>query len=260
MATKRPAPTVHPSRHEQVPSEPSRKRRKPNIKANAGAKSFKKAHPVNELKSRIRSLKRQLERNDSLSAVAQQEKERALRAAEDELERNQTAKRRNDMIGKWHKVRFFDRRKAEKRVRRAKKELEGLDEGDGGREGLEQRVRDAEVDVKYAVYYPLEVEYVPLFPRKRKGSEDEDAEGDEVGEVERQGDSVMWETVKRCMEDGTLDALRNGKLSGPEKGGDDDDATMKHTTTKQPKHSSKAENREEAGESEGDEAGGSFWE
>ena len=99
MATKRPHPSVHPSRTAQVPveaSEPSRKRRKPNLKANTpGAKTFKKAHPVNELKSRVRSLKRQLERNDSLSAVEQQEKERALRHAEEELARNERAKKRS---------------------------------------------------------------------------------------------------------------------------------------------------------------------
>lgn len=255
MATKRPHPSVHPSRQEQVPSEPSRKKRKPNLKASApGAKTFKKAHPVNELKSRVRSLRRQLERNDGLSAVVQQEKERALRAAEDELERNQRAKQRSDMIGKWHKVRFFDRRKAEKRVKKAKKEVQDSGDGEAGKKVLEQKVKDAEVDVQYAVYYPLEKDYVPLFPRKQKGSEDDD---EDVGEVERKGDPVMWETVKRCMADGTLDALRNGRLEGTGKKGSGPDAGR--STKKRPKTSSKVADNGDQAESD-DEGGTGFWE
>lgn len=260
MTTKRSAPSVHPSRHDQVPSEPSRKRRKPNIKAGSGAKSFKKAHPVNELKSRIRSLKRQLERNESLSAVAQQEKERALKAAEDELERNQQAKQRNDIIGRWHKVRFFDRRKAEKRVKKAKKELEGLEEEDERSLLLKQRVLDAEVDVKYAVYYPLEVDYVPLFPRRKKGTEDDEENGDDIAEVERKGDPVMWQTVKRCMAEGTLDALRNGRLTAAKTNEEEVDAS--YATKKRPKKAANGgrPDKAEESESEGDDAGGSFWE
>lgn len=260
MATKRPAPTVHPSRHDQVPSEPSRKRRKPNVKAGHGAKSFKKAHPVNELKSRIRSLKRQLERDDSLSAVAQQEKERALQAAKNELEKNQRAKQRNDMIGKWHKVRFFDRRKAEKRLKRARKELDGLQDGDETRLVLEEKVAEAEVDVKYAIFYPLEKEYVPLFPRRKKVEGEDEGSEDGVVEAERKGDPVTWQKVRRCMEEGTLDALRNGKLS--EEKGDDGGSDLKPIPTKRQKRKPDAREREDGAESESerDEGGTSFWE
>ena len=259
MATKRPHPAVHPSRHDQVPSEPSRKRRKRNLKANnSGSKTFKKAHPVNELKSRIRSLKRQLERNDNLSAVVQQEKERALRAAEDELERNERAKQRSDMIGKWHKVRFFDRRKAEKRLKRVRKELDATDMGDvEARGAVEQLVKDAEVDVKYAVYFPLEKEYVPLFPRKKKANAHEDAEGEDTGEVERQGDLAMWERVRQCVANGTLDALRNGRLDADADGSDAARSSRKRSKllAKAQRHERDAGNDEES-----DEGGSAFWE
>lgn len=260
MATKRPHPAVHPSHHDQVPSEPSRKKRKPNLKASQpGAKTFKKAHPVNELKSRIRSLKRQLERNDALSAVVQQEKERALRAAEDELERNERARKRSEIIGRWHKVRFFERRKAEKRVKRLRKEIEGLSGEE--RSGVEGRLEEAEVDVKYAVYFPLERDYVPLFPnrKKREGSEGDDGEEDEQGEVERQGDPAMWAMVKRCMADGTLDALRNGGL---EKGRKDEASDDGRARKKRPKPTTRAKKRDggAASEDESDEGGNAFWE
>lgn len=217
MAMKRSAAYVHPSRNEYVPHEPRRKKQKPD---NAGPKSFKKAHPVNDLKSQIRSLKRLLERNDGMPADVRVEKERALRTAQHELERAQHAQQRSDMIGRYHKIRFFDRQKASKRLKRARKELNNCEEDDDNRAELVKRIEDAEVDVNYAQYYPLDRHYVSLFPRKKTkdddtGENDIDAyEKDEA--MERKGDSEMWNKVKECMADGTLDALRNGKLITPE--------------------------------------------
>ncbi|KAK4548619.1 hypothetical protein LTR36_009529 [Oleoguttula mirabilis] len=212
MATKRAAPSVHPSRLEQVPEEPRRKRQKPN---HISGKSFKKAHTVNDLKSQIRSLSRLLDHNDDLPANIRIEKERALQTAQHELDEEQRAKKRSDMIGRYHKVRFFDRQKATKRLKRAKKELiECVADSQGKRAGLEKRVEEGEVDVAYAMYYPLDQPYRALFPTKRK--KDGDAEEDvaeEVKDVERQGDPEMWQKVKQCMAEGTLDALRNGKLT-----------------------------------------------
>ncbi|KAK5125316.1 hypothetical protein LTR85_000425 [Meristemomyces frigidus] len=212
MATKRPAPSVHPSRQEQVPDEPRRKRQKPN---HLGSKSFKKAHTVNDLKSQIRSLTRLLEHNDDLPANIRIEKERALQTAQHDLDEEQRAKKRSDMIGRYHKIRFFDRQKATKRLKRAKKELAELATGPKSeRTEVEKRVEEGEVDVAYAMYYPLDQPYRALFPTKQKKEDDaDDVVAEEVKDVERQGDPEMWQKVKQCMADGTLDALRNGKLT-----------------------------------------------
>lgn len=211
MATKRPAPSVHPSRQEQVPDEPRRKRQKPN---HIGGRSFKKAHTVNDLKSQIRSLTRLLEHNDDLPANVRIEKERALQTARHDLAEEQRARARSDMIGRYHKIRFFDRQKATKRLKRAKRELSECVTGPTGeRVELEQRVADLEVDVAYAVYHPLHQPYRALFPTKRKKEDDASGDDAEVKDAERQGDSEMWQKVKLCMADGTLDALRNGKLT-----------------------------------------------
>lgn len=214
MATKRSAAYIHPSRKENVPHEPRRKKQKPD---NAGSKNFKKAHPVNDLKSQVRSLKRLLERNDGLPADVRVEKERALRTAQYELERAQNAQQRSEMIGRYHKIRFFDRQKASKRLKRARKELNNCEEDDDNRAELEKRVEDAEVDVNYAQYYPLDRHYVSLFPRKNTKDDDvgENDNGslDKDDDMERKGDSEMWNKVKECMAGGTLDALRNGRLT-----------------------------------------------
>lgn len=217
MAAKRPAPTVHASRQGQVPQDAKRQRRKPD---NLGKKSFKKAHPINDIKSQIRSLKRLLEHSDDLPATVRVEKERALQSAQHDLVRAQQAQEKSAMISRYHKIRFFDRQKATKRLKRARKALKSrVDEG-GECEDLVRAVEDAEVDVNYAMYCPLHLPYVSLFPtRKRRGQAEDDGENDEVSneddtaEQERQGDPQMWEVVKQCMADGTLDALRNGRLA-----------------------------------------------
>lgn len=80
---------------------------------------------------------------------------------------------------------------------------------------MQQKVRDAEVAVNYAIYYPLERDYVPLFPSRRKRS---GADGDEGGadeeverEEQRKGDPEMLRKIEQCMGEGTLEALRNSK-------------------------------------------------
>ncbi|KAK4899682.1 hypothetical protein LTR27_002948 [Elasticomyces elasticus] len=212
MATKRPheSTAIHPSRQDQVPAEPSRKRQRKEAgrPAHITGPSFKKAHTVHDLKANIRSLRRLLSNPvDKLPATVRVEKERALRTAESELAETEKAKKRSEVIGKWHKVRFFERQKAGKRVKKLRKEL-GSGEDVGG------KLREAEVDVAYAVYFPLEREYMPLFARKKKVEGEGEDDSPEPVEYERQGDAEMWERVKKCMEDGTLEALRNGKLTG----------------------------------------------
>lgn len=60
----------------------------------------------------------------------------------------------------------------------------------------------AEVDLNYTQYHPLVETYVSLYPQKKDGEENPDKE-------EPQPKPPMWAEVERCMEEGTLDQLRN---------------------------------------------------
>ena len=116
------------------------------------------------------------------------------------------------MIARYHKVRFFDRQKATKRLKRARKAMKEVEGDVEERERLAVEADECEVDVQYAMYYPLEVAYVALYPSVRKG-EGKEEEGDaKAVEVQRQGDAKMRALVKKCAAEGKLDALRNGKL------------------------------------------------
>ncbi|KAH7382259.1 hypothetical protein BKA66DRAFT_418366 [Pyrenochaeta sp. MPI-SDFR-AT-0127] len=182
------------------------------------------------LKSRIRDLKRLLAHVDSvgdhkMSAGNRVERERELEACEHELaenlENSREAEYRQKMIGKYHQVRFFDRQKATRIQKRLKKELSTLEDKSKKSE-LKQKVHNAEVDVNYAIYYPLMKPYSALYP-KSKTSKPTETEVDEDGSNDKssrevdgpKGDVSMWKAVEKAMEEGTLDALRHSKDGMP---------------------------------------------
>ena len=80
------------------------------------------------------------------------------------------------------------------------------------RERLALEADECEVDVQYAMYYPLDVAYVALYPSVRKVEGKEEEGGAAPVEVQRQGDAKMRALLKKCAAEGKLDALRNGKL------------------------------------------------
>lgn len=91
------------------------------------------------------------------------------------------------------------------------------------RSELRQRIHNAEVDVNYAIYYPLMKPYSSLYPKsKNKKDDSEDGEADEAGSKSKsnitegpKGDVGMWKAVEQAMEDGTLDKLRHSKDAMP---------------------------------------------
>lgn len=221
MATKRPYSDVHPSRREQVPHA-SRKRQKPD---NLGSKSYKKAHPVNELKTRLRNLTRLLARDDdNLPANIRVSKERELQTVQHELQETQAAERKSKMIARYHKIRFFDRQKATKRLKKAQKLLDALGD-DGNVDKIKQRqaeVDEAQVDINYAMYYPLDKPYNSLFPKDESVDEaPDDSMSESVHKIsgkdkQFRGDPEIRLLVKQCMDSGKLNDLRNGKITGSE--------------------------------------------
>ena len=233
MATKRPhsATAIHPSRAGQVPADPSNrvaKKRKQN--PHPGRSLQPKSHPINPLKSRIRSLQRLLDHDEGvekggMDAGVRIGRERELKSLEWDLAEAQKEEARRKMVGRWHMVRFFDRQKATRRLKRAERKLK--EDGTGDRE-LKEQVRRARVDWNYALYFPLDLPYSSLWPttgKKKSKSQGEDEEETEDGDErqeekgdkddESKGDIEMKQLVEQCMRDKRLDDLRNGKVVPP---------------------------------------------
>lgn len=270
MGTKRPhSDDVHPSRREQVPIV---KKRKMNPHPNR--KLEKKVHPVNTIKARIRSLERLLKHRENLPADVRLNHERELASCKWELEAAENGRRKQEFIGKYHMVRFFDRQKATRRLKQVQKKAKDA-EGDLEQEIWEEKVHEAQVDLNYTQYYPLDMAYSALFPGKavksKKGKEASEVDGEGVGgmtAVEKQGDPDMWKIVEKCMEQGKLDALRNGKLlKGASRRQDDDMAPApREKKGAKSKKAAKADSKdkkqakEQAEQQEGEDSDGGFFE
>ena len=100
----------NPNHDDSMPSEPASrrttnhsKRRKPNDVI----PSSTKPHSINPLKSKIRDLTRALEHSDHLPPGVRIEKERALAGYKQDVETILKDKRKNELIKKYHMVRFF---------------------------------------------------------------------------------------------------------------------------------------------------------
>lgn len=76
-------------------------------KANNSALRTSKIHSVNSLKSKIRDLTRSLDHNEDMPAGVRIEKERAVAGYKQDLENAEQEKRKQAIISRYHRVRFF---------------------------------------------------------------------------------------------------------------------------------------------------------
>ena len=78
---------------------------------------------------------------------------------------------------------------------------------------MQQALHEAEVDINYALFHPLDEKYQSLYPPKGKNGAIEgdgtDNKGARKAGVTRPS---IWTVVEKCMTDGTLEALRDGRL------------------------------------------------
>ncbi|RAL00637.1 Efg1 domain-containing protein [Aspergillus ibericus CBS 121593] len=226
---------------------------------------------VNELKKRIRDVKRLLNKAD-LPADARIVQERALSGYERDLEEELKRRDRSKMIKKYHFVRFLDRKTATKeisRLTRLQKDLSSSSSSSSEKErklaSLAEKLHVAKVNLNYTIYYPLSEKYIALYAEQRKkttGGKEDAAEEDgdaRVGPVhatvaEKPG---MWHVVEKCMAEGTLEELRDGKLEvevegqGQASGGEKKvKKEGKKSAVKEVKKSEKSRERVESGRSE----------
>ena len=105
MGTKRPHhddPMPSESASGRTPTHPSKRR-----KSNDFMPPPTKSPSINHLKSKIRDLTRALEHSDHLPPGVRIEKERALAGYKQDVEKIHKDKRKNELIKKYHMVRFF---------------------------------------------------------------------------------------------------------------------------------------------------------
>mmetsp|Transcript_414 Transcript_414/g.1336 ORF Transcript_414/g.1336 Transcript_414/m.1336 type:complete len:252 (+) Transcript_414:55-810(+) len=158
------------------------------------AASTRRAEPA---RKRVRSLERLLARA-SLPEPVRKQKEAELATAKAEAQTSKRKQRERLNSKKYHGVKFFERRKLERRIEGLKKMLPT-------EPAVAQQLRDAEHDLLYVRHFPRNKKYLSLFPKENKDAEP-------VAKLRRK----IRARIIRRLEEGTLGAPTD------ETGGDDD--------------------------------------
>ncbi|KAI9672692.1 MAG: 18S rRNA maturation protein [Alyxoria varia] len=182
-------------------------------------------------KRRLRNLTRALEnRGSELPGHVRSKLEADLLELREEDARREVRRRRDKVVGKYHMVRFFDRKKATRHIKRAEKLL-ASSKSEEDRAAAEKALRVARVDLNYSLYHPLEKRYCALY---QKGPKPEEPDPKENGQTpSKQTQSIddrnelsahareIWEKIEgltdRCEEDPEdgkrlLEDLRNEQV------------------------------------------------
>lgn len=149
-----------------MPKTPSNKRRTPRDSVEVadvlGAGAAK-------LKKRIRDIERLLKK-DNLKADIRIGNERALKGLKIELETTQMNLKAKTLAKKYHMVRFFEKKKAVRKYKQAKKLLEEVAKTEVKKDIKKARklVKHCEVDVVYVILFPKTEKYISLYPNAKE--------------------------------------------------------------------------------------------
>lgn len=181
-------------------------------------KKKSKSERKNNPSSRIHSLKKQLAKAENMPMTIRRDKERELAALVSEQNKKMVLKAGKKNLQKYHFVRFIERQKAERTLKRLQQQLEKSDKQDEeAKAKIDQSIHETEVDINYTQYAPLAEKYISLYADEPHGSETKD----QKRKASSKGASKppMWyEVEKRMLEGGKrLKALREGRLSSEKK-------------------------------------------
>ncbi|KAJ5581923.1 hypothetical protein N7535_000543 [Penicillium sp. DV-2018c] len=229
-------------------SETSKRKPARKYKDKFAPKPEKEYPSVNELKKRIRDVKRLLNKADKLSADTRIVQERALAGYEQDLADELARRERSQLISKYHFVRFLDRKTANKELKRLirREKEEDLDPKEKAR--LAEKIHICQVNLNYTIYYPLTEKYISLYPKTdgKPDTAESKSEAQKKDITSNEAKPPMWAIVQKCMEEDTLNLLREGKLNINYKGEKIESASSGKTgTTDTNKEKSKKKKHQE---------------
>lgn len=68
------------------------------------------------------------------------------------------------------------------------------------------------MNLNYTIYYPLTEKYIALYPNGKHDTTDPESELQKQETKSNDAKPPLWSVVEKCMEEKTLDLLREGKL------------------------------------------------
>jgi hypothetical protein len=169
-----------------------------------------------KLKKRIRDIERMLQKD--IPAPVRVEHERQLKGLKMELTSTQQALRARDTARKYHMVRFFERKKAIRRLKQAKRAHDAAVAALGDRKEvkkLRKALRHAETDVAYVVLFPKEEKYILLYPNaKAEDAATQNAKAKKGAQMTELRRRELRKLAEQLIEGGTLPFLFDDVLAG----------------------------------------------
>lgn len=120
----------------------------------------------------MRDIERLLKKKD-LPADVRVDNERALKALKFELRNKEIQNKTQKMAKKYHMVRFFERKKAIRKLKKARADLENTQKTDVRKDIKKARkvLKHCEIDLAYTILFPKSEKYVSLYPNSSNEQE-----------------------------------------------------------------------------------------
>ena len=169
-----------------------------------------------KLKKKIRDIERLLTKNDKLPADKRIEYERALKGLRVELQNSQNVLKAKQNATKYHMVRFFEKKKAIRKLKQLRKAFEEVEKTEVRKDIKKARkqLKHGEIDLMYVMLFPKSEKYISLYP----SANDEDLSDPNVKIGLRKTEARRLEfrkEVEKMMEEGkvpfTVDDIMSGK-------------------------------------------------
>ncbi|AOW29895.1 rRNA-processing protein EFG1 [Candida albicans P57072] len=119
-----------------------------------------------KIKKKIRDIERLIKKNPNLPADKKIEYDRALKGLKVELQNSQVQNKAKVLAKKYHMVRFFERKKAVRKLKNLRKEFERISQT-GIRKDIKKarkQLRHGEIDLAYVILFPKTEKYISLYP------------------------------------------------------------------------------------------------
>ncbi|KAG1463488.1 hypothetical protein G6F56_005272 [Rhizopus delemar] len=125
---------------------------------------------ASKIKKRLRDVQRMLRSKDRFSAQAITEAKRRLRSLQYELGEKTVDEKERKMVNKYHKVKHFERKKVQRKIKQAETSLEKATDSTN-KEVLQAQLDEWKIKQLYINHFPKTVAYVSLFPQDNEDDE-----------------------------------------------------------------------------------------
>ncbi|KAI1281363.1 hypothetical protein F5Y07DRAFT_354484 [Xylaria sp. FL0933] len=184
---------------------------KPKHKKRRGAGGQEKPNSIAWIKKRARTIERRLNHPAKLPANVQHDLEKELEHHKQKMEDQADKKKRSAMIKKYHMIRFFERKKADRLVKQLQTQLESATD-DHEKNKLKLEIQIAETDSLYARYFPHRERYVSLYPNSSVSPKEDASSAIKALTTSR---PPLWAAIDKAAKKGTaaLVQIRERRLA-----------------------------------------------